>query len=181
VGVGAAEPRPVRHRAAPYSLLVRKAEAELLPVCIEYGLGVLCWSPLAGGWLSGSFHVRDDDVARANRARRMPERFDLSLPANQDKLRAVTALAALAGELGTTLPRLAIAFVLQHPGVTSAIIGPRSVEQVTSIVDAVTVQLDDSVLDRIDEIVRPGTTVNPADDDHLQPIGLRDKRSRRPG
>jgi aryl-alcohol dehydrogenase-like predicted oxidoreductase len=166
----------------PYSLLVRKAEAELLPVCMEYGLGVLCWSPLAGGWLSGSFHTRDgagDDEARANRARRMPRRFDLSLPANQEKLRAVTALAALADELGTTLPRLAIGFVLQHPAVTSAIIGPRSVEQVTSIVDAVTVQLDESVLDRIDEIVPPGTTVNPSDNDHLQPIGLRDKHSRR--
>jgi aryl-alcohol dehydrogenase-like predicted oxidoreductase len=163
----------------PYSLLVRKAEADLLPVCMEYRLGVLCWSPLAGGWLSGSFHTRGDDEARANRAQRMPSRFDLSLPANQEKLRAVTALAALADELGTTLPRLAIAFVLQHPAVTSAIIGPRTVEQVTSIVDAVTVELDDGVLDRIDEIVPPGTTVNPADDDHLQPIGLRDKRPRR--
>jgi aryl-alcohol dehydrogenase-like predicted oxidoreductase len=166
----------------PYSLLVRKTEAELLPVCMEYGLGVLCWSPLAGGWLSGSFHTRNgaaEDEARKHRAQRMPERFDLSLPANQEKLRAVAALAALAEELGTTLPRLAVAFVLQHPAVTSAIIGPRSIEQLAGILDAVTLRLDESVLDRIDEIVPPGTTVNPSDDDHLQPIGLRDKRSRR--
>jgi aryl-alcohol dehydrogenase-like predicted oxidoreductase len=166
----------------PYSLLVRKAEAELLPVCAEHGLGVLCWSPLAAGWLSGGFHVRrgaPDDEARDNRARRMPERFDLSLPANQAKLEAVEALSALAEEAGTTLPRLAIAFVLQHPAVTSAIIGPRTVEQVTSIVDAATLALDDDLLDRVDRIVPPGTTVNPADDDHLRPIGLRDKRSRR--
>jgi len=166
----------------PYSLLVRKAEAELLPVCRQYGLGVLCWSPLAGGWLSGGFHTRDgvdDDVARANRARRMPERFDLTLPANQAKLAAVTAFAALADEAGTTLPRLAVAFVLQHPAVTSAIVGPRTVEQLTSLVDAATLTLDESMLDHIDEIVPPGTTVNPSDDDHLQPIGLRDTRTRR--
>jgi aryl-alcohol dehydrogenase-like predicted oxidoreductase len=166
----------------PYSLLVRKAEAELLPVCREYGLGVLSWSPLAAGWLSGSFHTRrraDGDRARANRASRMPARFDLSLPANQAKLAAVTALAALADEAGTTLPRLAIAFVLQHPAVTAAIVGPRTVDQLTSILEAGTMTLDDALLDRIDEIVAPGTTVNPADDDHLQPIGLRDKRSRR--
>jgi aryl-alcohol dehydrogenase-like predicted oxidoreductase len=166
----------------PYSLLVRKAEAELFPVCERYGLGVLSWSPLAGGWLSGGFHTRrgaPDDAARARRAERMQKRFDLSLPANQAKLEAVAALAALADEQGTTLARLAVAFVLQAPAVTSAIIGPRTVEQLTSLLDAATLRLDAAVLDRIDEIVPPGTTVNPADDDHLDPIGLRDKRWRR--
>jgi aryl-alcohol dehydrogenase-like predicted oxidoreductase len=166
----------------PYSLLVRKAEAEVLPVCRQYGLGVLSWSPLAGGWLSGSFHTRHgvaNDAARARRAGRMPSRFDLSLPANRAKLEAVEAFAVLADELGTTLPRLAIAFVLHAPAVTSAIVGPRTVEQLTSILDAATLRLDDGVLDRIDAIVPPGSTVNPADDDHLDPIGLRDMRWRR--
>jgi len=145
-------------------------------------MGAICWSPLAGGWLSGSFHTRrgaPDDTARSNRARRMPERFDVSTPANRAKLDAVAALAALADEAGTTLPQMAIAFVLTHPAVTSAIIGPRSIEQLSSIIGAATLTLDDGVLDRIDEIVAPGTTVNPADDDHLKPIGLRDKRTRR--
>jgi aryl-alcohol dehydrogenase-like predicted oxidoreductase len=166
----------------PYSMLVRKAEAELFPVCAQYALGVLSWSPLAGGWLSGGFHTRGgaaDDAARARRAQRMHRRFDLSLAANQAKLEAVEAFAALADEQGTTLAQLAVAFVLQAPAVTSAIIGPRSVEQLTSLLPAATATLDARVLDRIDEIVPPGTTVNPADDDHLDPVGLRDKRWRR--
>jgi aryl-alcohol dehydrogenase-like predicted oxidoreductase len=165
----------------PYSLLVRKAEAELLPVCEQYRLGVLCWSPLAGGWLSGGFHTRNgvpDNDARSQRTRRMPARFDVTTPANQAKLAAVEAFAALADEQGTTLPRLAVAFVLQAPAVTSAIIGPRTVEQLTSVLAAASLTLDEAVLDRIDEIVAPGTTVNPADDDHLDPVGLRDKRWR---
>ena len=85
----------------PYSLLVRRAEAEALPVMREYGMGVLCWSPLAGGWLSGDFHRRNGvpaEPAQANRARRMPERFDLSTPANQRKLAAVRDLARLAAD-----------------------------------------------------------------------------------
>ncbi len=166
----------------PYSLLVRRAEAELLPVCQEYGMGVMCWSPLAGGWLSGSFHIRagaPDNDARANRAGRMPQRFDVSTDANQAKLAAVTELAALADEAGIPLAQMAIAFVLEHPAVTSAIIGPRTVEHVTSLVAAATLRLDPDVLDRIDAIVAPGETVNPADNDHMQPIGLRDPRQRR--
>lgn len=166
----------------PYSLLVRKIEPELLPVCQEYGMGVLCWSPLAGGWLSGTFHARRgvaDDSARAYRAQRMPKRFDLSLPANEMKLEAVAAFAALAEEIGTTLPRLALAFVLNHPAVSSAIIGPRTLEQLTSVLDAIDLRLTEEVLDRIDEIVPPGTTLNPADDDHLVPIGLSGERLRR--
>ena len=166
----------------PYSLLVRRAEAEALPVMREYGMGVLCWSPLAGGWLSGDFHRRNGvpaEPAQANRARRMPERFDLSTPANQRKLAAVRDLAPLAADAGMTLPHMAIAFVLNHPAVTSAIVGPRTVDQLTGLLGAVTVTLDEEVLDRIDEIVAPGTTVNPADDDHLEPIGLRDKADRR--
>jgi aryl-alcohol dehydrogenase-like predicted oxidoreductase len=166
----------------PYSLLARRAEAELLPVLREYGMGVMCWSPLAGGWLSGTFHTRagvPDNAARAHRASRMPARFDVSTPANQAKLEAVAALAALADEAGLPLAQMAIAFVLEHPAVTAAIIGPRTIDQLTSILDAGTLRLDVDVLDRIDEIVAPGTTVNPADDDHLQPIGLRDTRQRR--
>jgi aryl-alcohol dehydrogenase-like predicted oxidoreductase len=166
----------------PYSLLVRKAEAEMLPVLQEYGMGVLCWSPLAGGWLSGTFHTRRnaaDSQARVNRASRMPERFDVTTPANQAKLRAVDELTGLADSAGMTLPHMAIAFVLQHPAVTSAIIGPRTVDQLTSVLGAASLTLTEDLLDRIDEVVSPGTTVNPADDDHLKPIGLRDKRARR--
>jgi aryl-alcohol dehydrogenase-like predicted oxidoreductase len=165
----------------PYSLLVRKIETDLLPVCSEHGLGVLCWSPLAGGWLSGRFLERLDagDHARVHRAQRMPKRFDLASAGNQAKLGAVRMLTALAADAGLTLPDLALAFVLEHPAVTSAIIGPRNVEQVTSILGAGELTLGGDVLDRIDEIVAPGVTLNPADDDHLVPPSIADKRLRR--
>jgi aryl-alcohol dehydrogenase-like predicted oxidoreductase len=165
----------------PYSLLVRKAEADLFPVTLRHGMGVLCWSPLAGGWLSGHFLGRLEDEARSKRAARMPFRFDMSLPVNQEKLKALEALMSLADEAGLAVPELAIAFVLQHPGVTSAIIGPRTVEQVTSLLGAAELVLDDELLDRIDEIVPPGTTINPLDDNHLPAEGLLEPSLRRRG
>jgi aryl-alcohol dehydrogenase-like predicted oxidoreductase len=142
----------------------------------------MCWSPLAGGWLSGGFATRGgapDDAARRHRAARMPDRFDMTTAGNRAKLAVVLALSELAAEAGTSLPRLAIAFVLRHPAVMSAIIGLRTVEQLTGLLAAPALTLSDDVLDRIDAIVPPGTTVNPADDDHLRPTGLRDVRSRR--
>ncbi len=93
----------------------------------------------------------------------LPQRYDLSLPANQAKLEAADALARLADEAGLSLIHMAIAFVLRHPAVTAAIIGPRTMEQLESQLGAADVTLDDALLDRIDEIVAPGTNVNPAD------------------
>jgi aryl-alcohol dehydrogenase-like predicted oxidoreductase len=148
----------------PYSMLVRGVEADVLPTCARYGMGVIPWSPLAGGWLSGRYR-RDPDQATPFSAarRRLAERFDLSLPANQRKLEAADALAQLADEAGTSLIEMAIAFVINHPAVTAAIIGPRTMEQLESQLPAADVVLDAALLDRIDEIVPPGVNLNPAD------------------
>ncbi|HKO83324.1 MAG TPA: aldo/keto reductase [Actinomycetota bacterium] len=152
----------------PYSILVRGTEAEVLPTCATYGMGVIPWSPLAGGWLSGRWRQGSDQPG-STRAERLPERFDLSLPANQRKLEAAEALAQLAEEAGMTLIELAIAFVLNHPAVTAAIIGPRTMEQLDSQLPAADVVLDSALLDRIDEIVPPGTNLNPADGGWVNP------------
>jgi aryl-alcohol dehydrogenase-like predicted oxidoreductase len=146
----------------PYSILVRAVEAEVLPTCRRHGMGVIPWSPLAGGWLSGRWR-KGADAPGSTRAERIPARYDLSLPGNQRKLEAVEALAQLADEAGIALIHLAIAFVINHPAVTAAIIGPRTMEHLESQLGAADATLDAAILDRIDEIVPPGTNINPAD------------------
>jgi aryl-alcohol dehydrogenase-like predicted oxidoreductase len=145
----------------PYSILVRAIEADILPVCQEYGMGVLPWSPLAGGWLSGSFGEGKDNTSR--RASRIPDRYDMSLPGNQEKLRIVTELSKVADSADLSLLELAIGFVLAHPAVTSPIIGPRTMEQFDSLLAASETRLSGDLLDRIDELVPPGTNLNYAD------------------
>jgi aryl-alcohol dehydrogenase-like predicted oxidoreductase len=145
----------------PYSILVRAIEADLLPVCQQYGMGVLSWSPLAGGWLSGRFGTGKDNSSR--RASRLPARYDMADPANVAKLAVVDQLTELADKAGYSLPELAVAFTLAHPGVTSAIIGPRTMDQLTTLLKSDEIRLDAETLDRIDEIVPPGTNVNVAD------------------
>ena len=152
----------------PYSLLVRGVERDLLPTCARHGLGVIPWSPLAGGWLSGRWRA-GREAPRSTRAERLPGRFDLSIPANARKLEAVEALARLAEEAGLTLVQLALAFALRHPAVTAPIIGPRTMEHLESQLAALDVTLSDDVLDRIDEIVPPGVDVNPADAGYQDP------------
>ncbi|HEX4519412.1 MAG TPA: aldo/keto reductase [Gaiellaceae bacterium] len=146
----------------PYSLLVRGIEREVLPVCAEYGLGAIPWSPLCGGWLTGRYR-KGQERPESTRAGRIPSRYDMSLPGNQRKLEATEALALLAQEAGLSLIHLAIAFVLRHPTVSAAIIGPRTMEQLESQLGAAEVTLSSDVLDRIDEIVEPGTNLNPPD------------------
>jgi aryl-alcohol dehydrogenase-like predicted oxidoreductase len=146
----------------PYSILTRGIEAEVLPTCARYGMGVIPYSPLAGGWLSGRWR-KDTGQQSSTRADRLPERFDLSLPANQRKLDATEQLAQLAEDTGISLIEMAIAFVANHPAVTAPIIGPRTMEQLESQLPAADVVLDEALLDRIDEIVPPGTNLNPAD------------------
>jgi aryl-alcohol dehydrogenase-like predicted oxidoreductase len=152
----------------PYSLLVRGIERDVLPTCRRYGMGVIPWSPLAGGWLSGRWR-KGQDAPDSTRAQRLPQRYDLSLPANQRKLDAVEELAQLAERAGISLIHLALAFVLRHPAVTSAIVGPRTMEQLQSQLGAEEVELPDEVLDRIDEIVPPGVNVNPSDEGFQNP------------
>ena len=152
----------------PYSMLVRAVEADVLPACLRHGMAVMSYSPLTGGWLSGRWR-KDAGQQSSSRAGRLPERFDLANPYNQRKLDAVEDLAQLAEQTGITLIELAIAFVLNHPAITAALVGPRTMEQLEGQLAAADVALDKAVLDRIDEIVPPGTTINPADNSFNNP------------
>jgi len=165
-----------RTEQPPYSILVRGIEADVLPVAQTYGMGVIPWSPLAGGWLSGRFGQGKENTSA--RAARVPGRYDLSLPDNQRKLEIVTELASVADEAGLTMVELALAFVLEHPAVSAAIIGPRTMEQLESQLSAPEVRLEASVLDRIDRIVPPGTNIN-REDAGWSPPALVDARLRR--
>jgi aryl-alcohol dehydrogenase-like predicted oxidoreductase len=148
----------------PYSILVRGIEEDVLPTALRHGMGTLTYSPLAGGWLSGRW--RKEGAGTPTSTARPPARFDMDLPENQRKLDVVEELALLAEQAGLTLIELAIAFVLRHPGVTSAIIGPRTMEQLVSQLPAADVSLSDDVLDQIDALVPPGVTINPADNSY---------------
>jgi aryl-alcohol dehydrogenase-like predicted oxidoreductase len=165
-----------RTEQPPYSILVRGIERDVLPVAQAYGMGVIPWSPLAGGWLSGRFGAGKDNSSR--RAERIPARYDLALAGNQRKLEVVTELAALADEAGLSLIELALAFVLEHPAISAAIIGPRTMDHLESQLTAPDIHLEEAVLDRIDEIVAPGTNVNP-DDGGWAPSHLAKASSRR--
>jgi aryl-alcohol dehydrogenase-like predicted oxidoreductase len=148
----------------PYSILVRGIEEDVLPTTQRYGMGTLTYSPLSGGWLSGRW--RKDAAGAPASAARPSARFDMSSPANQRKLDIVEELAQLAEHAGMTLIEMAIAFVLNHPGVTSAIVGPRTMEQLESYLPAADLTLPTDVLDRIDELVAPGVTINPEDNSY---------------
>jgi aryl-alcohol dehydrogenase-like predicted oxidoreductase len=163
----------------PYSILTRGIEAEVLPTCRRYGMGVIAWSPLQGGWLSGLYR-KDAEITGPQSAARRREAndYDLSLPENQRKLDAAEQLAQLAEEAGLTLIQLALAFVLNHPAVTAPIIGPRTMEHLESQLAAADVVLEQAVLDRIDEIVPPGVNLNPADGGWQNP-SLRPEARRR--
>ena len=161
----------------PYSILVRGIESDVLPTCANYGMGVIPWSPLAGGWLSGRWR-KEAEVPSSTRAERLPTRFDMSLPANQRKLDAAESLAQLAEQAGLSLIEMAIAFVINHPAITAAIIGPRTMDQLESQLRATDAVLDAGLLDRIDEIVPPGTNINPADGGWANPALEADARRR---
>jgi aryl-alcohol dehydrogenase-like predicted oxidoreductase len=163
----------------PYSMLVRGVEADVLPVCRRYGMGTLTWSPLAGGWLGGGYR-RGVELPRSGRAERIPRRYDMSLPENQRKLDAADALATLADEAGMSLVQMAIAFVIRHPAVSAAIVGPRTMEQLEQQLGAADVELTDELLDRIDAIVPPGTNFNAADAGYAPPDLLEPGMRRRP-
>ena len=162
----------------PYSMLIRTVEADVLPVAQEYGMGVIPWSPLAGGWLSGRYR-KGADKPSSSRADRVPDRYDLSDPVNQAKLDAADALGALADESGISLVQMAIAFVLQHPAVTAPIIGPRTIDHLESQLGAVDVTLSADVLDRIDQIVPPGKSFRREDEGYTPPALTEPSQRRR--
>jgi aryl-alcohol dehydrogenase-like predicted oxidoreductase len=160
----------------PYSILVRGIEADVLPVCEQYGMGVIPWSPLSGGWLTGRYR-EGQELPVSRRAERIPQRYDMTLPGNQAKLEAAEKLAQLAEEAGLSLIHMALGFVTSHRAVTAAIIGPRTMEQLESQLDAPPV-LPNALLDRIDEIVPPGTSLQ-ATDRGWTPPALADAKLRR--
>ncbi|MBY5162732.1 aldo/keto reductase [Salsipaludibacter albus] len=154
---------------APYSILVRHVERDVLPVVAEHGMGAIVWSPLAGGWLTGKYQ-RGESPPAGSRADRMggsdhpvASRYDVSSAANAPKMDAVERLRPIAEAAGTSLTRLANAWVLHHPAVTSAIIGPRTIEQLDDVLAGQDLRLDDDTLDAIDAVVAPGTTLTEAD------------------
>jgi len=142
-----------------YSILQRGIETDVLPVTQEYGLGVLAWSPLASGWLSGA--VREGREITTSRSTILPERFDLAVPSNRARLDAVEKLVKIAEQADLTLIQLALGFVTAHPAVTSAIIGPRTVEHLRSQLAAADTVLPADVLDAIDTVVAPGVDLAP--------------------
>jgi len=162
----------------PYSIFTREIERAVLPACLRYGMGAIVWSPLGGGWLTGRYRLGQDVDMSQGRAQRLPARFDPSLPGNQKKLELVEELLKVAADAGMSLVHLAHAFVLAHPGVTAAIIGPRTMDQLTDVLAGADLRLDDAILDRIDELVRPGKNLNSADSGYVPPA-LADKSLRR--
>jgi aryl-alcohol dehydrogenase-like predicted oxidoreductase len=151
-----------RTEQPPYSLLTRAIEYDVLPTCLRHGIGVMAYSPLAGGWLSGKYRKGRDVSGPGSSARgqRFPGAYDAANPANAAKLDAADALSALADEAGLTLIQMAVAFAIRHPAVTSAIIGPRTMEHLDGYLAADGIELSTDVLDRIDQIVSPGVTIN---------------------
>ncbi len=162
-----------RTEQPPYSLLTRAIEYDVLPACLRHGMGVMAYSPLAGGWLSGRYRKGRDVSGPGSSARtqRFPDAYDATNPANAAKLDAADALGALADEAGLTLIQMAVTFAIRHPAVTSAIIGPRIMEHLDGYLAADGIQLSTDVLDRIDQIVPPGATINV--DDNMWNIGTR--------
>ncbi|MGY5009797.1 aldo/keto reductase [Streptomyces sp. 900105755] len=168
----------MRTEQPPYSLLARGVERAVLPTAQRLGMGVLTWSPLASGFLSGAHREGRPVDLTTGRARLTPHRFDPAAPGNAAKYAAVERLVALTEEMGCTLPELAVAFPLVHPAVTSVIIGPRTMDQLTALLKGAELLLDDAVLDRVDEIVPPGTDLYRADG-VWQPPSLTDPTTRR--
>ncbi|MEQ7123758.1 aldo/keto reductase [Actinopolymorpha sp. B11F2] len=169
-----------RTEQPPYSILARGIESSILPVCQRYRMGVLTWSPLAFGFLTGKYRRNQPIDLSTGRPTIRPERFDPAIAENVTKLDAVEALVDLADAIGCSLPELAVAFTLAHPGVTSTIIGPRTMQQFEGITKGAGLTLDDATLDRIDEIVPPGTNLYDPNSAFPPPALTDTARRRRP-
>jgi aryl-alcohol dehydrogenase-like predicted oxidoreductase len=157
-----------------YSIFTRRPEAAVFPTAQRHGLGVLTFSPLNSGWLSGRANL-----SSSHRASLLPAAYDASTPAGRLKAAALEKLVVVADEAGMTLPQLASAFVRAHPAVTSVLIGPRTQEQLDGLVSGADIELSDDLLDRIDDIVAPGTDLDPADNYAATPPAIEDPRLRR--
>ncbi len=161
----------------PYSILVREIERSVLPTCRRYGMGVIPWSPLAGGYLTGRYR-KGSEIPAGSRLSGRNFDDERSRAVHEQRLDVVEELLKVAADAGISLTHLAMAFVIAHPAVTSAIIGPRTMEQVDDLLAGEDVRLDAGVLDRIDELVPPGTSISGADP--WQPRALSRRERRRP-
>jgi aryl-alcohol dehydrogenase-like predicted oxidoreductase len=161
-----------RTEQPPYSILSRGIEAEVLPIAQRYGMGILVWGPLAQGMLTG--RIRKGQQTDLRRAALFKAFSD------ERRLDAVEQLIPLAEQAGLPMTHLALAFVIAHPGVTSAIIGPHTMEQLDDLLAAADVTLTDDILDQIDQIVPPGTNVGTLDQAYLPPALLNPSLRRRP-
>jgi aryl-alcohol dehydrogenase-like predicted oxidoreductase len=168
----------LRSEQPPYSLLTRGIERSILPTCERLGMGVLTWSPLAWGFLTGTYRKGRPVDLESGRAALRPASFDPDLPAVAAKLDRVERFVEIAERLGCTLPQLAIAFPIVHPAVTSVILGPRTPDQLVSALGGANVVLDDETLDAIDAIVPPGTDIY-APDHAWTPTALSNRARRR--
>jgi len=145
-----------RTEQPPYSILTRSIEREVLPVCERYGMGTLVWSPLGGGLLTG--RIRKGQQTDSHRAS-----FGFRHLSDERRLDTVEQLIPLAQDAGMSLTHMSMAFAIAHPGVTSAIIGPRTMDHLDDLLAGAEITLTDEILDRIDAIVPPGTDVGTLD------------------
>ncbi|MHB0954729.1 MAG: aldo/keto reductase [Allorhizobium sp.] len=158
----------------PYSILDRGIEREVLPACERYGMGVMVWSPLSKGMLTGRYR-KGEPLPDTPRARHLPRQLS-----DERNLDAVEQLLPLAQEAGLSLTHMALAFVMAHPGVTSAILGPRTMQHFDDLIAGAETRLTDEILDRIDQIVPPGTDVA-VNDANYQPPAITRAGLRRRG
>jgi aryl-alcohol dehydrogenase-like predicted oxidoreductase len=163
-----------RTEQPPYSILGRAIEREVLPTCQKYGMGVLVWSPLAKGMLSGKYR-KAAPQADAPRAKMFPKQWS-----DERNLDAVERLIPIADEAGLSLIHMAMAFVVAHPGVTSAIIGPRTMQHLDDLLAGAEVQLSDNTLDRIDAVVAPGSDSGAMGATYEPPAMIQSNLRRRP-
>lgn len=153
----------------PYSALARGIETDVLPACRRHDIGAIVWAPLNGGWLTGKYQAAADGASQGandaqSRALRQPDHFDHGQAAiRAEKQRLVAALIAIADGAGLSLKQLALAFVLDHPTITAAIIGPRTFAQLDDLLAIGPLELPAGVRDAIDAVVTPGRNVNPSD------------------
>jgi aryl-alcohol dehydrogenase-like predicted oxidoreductase len=152
-----------RTEEVPYSMINRAVEYDLLPTCQRLGTGVLAFGALGGGWLSGRYQDASTSRGAASPIRARLSRMEASDPANAAKLAAVQALGQIAQKAGLSLIQLATAFVLRHPGVTSAVIGPRTLDHLEGYLAVEGVRLGDEVLDQVDTVVAPAASIDMAD------------------
>jgi aryl-alcohol dehydrogenase-like predicted oxidoreductase len=163
-----------RTEQPPYSILNRSTEREVLPLCQTYGMGALVWSPLAKGMLTGRYR-KGQALPDSLRATTFPEQM-----ADDRNLDAVEQLIPIAEAAGLSLTHMAMAFVMAHPNVTSAILGPRTMQQLDDLLAGAHVVLTDEVLDRIDKVVAPGADAGPMGAVYMPPALIRASLRRRP-